>query len=116
MKSVSGIVCYVKDIARTAEFYKILGFRFGKNEPDQVSVYLNWFWIEFRPQGKKVKLNNENTGLFVYIKVENTDDFYKGLLAKGLKPLSEPKSFPSGNREFCLPDPDGYKLVFFQKN
>jgi catechol 2,3-dioxygenase-like lactoylglutathione lyase family enzyme len=27
----------------------------------------------------------------------------------------EPQLRPSGNREFVLRDPDGYKLVFFQK-
>ena len=28
---------------------------------------------------------------------------------------SEPEVRPTGNREFVLRDPDGYKLVFFQK-
>jgi hypothetical protein len=32
-----------------------------------------------------------------------------------MKPLGEPEVRPSGNREFVLRDPDGYKLVFFQK-
>jgi hypothetical protein len=32
-----------------------------------------------------------------------------------MKPLGEPEVRASGNREFVLRDPDGYKLVFFQK-
>jgi hypothetical protein len=32
-----------------------------------------------------------------------------------LEPEGEPELRVSGNREFVLRDPDGYKLVFFQK-
>lgn len=49
MKSVSGIVCYVKDINKTAKFYEALGFKFDKREPDHISIRLNWFWIDFHP-------------------------------------------------------------------
>jgi hypothetical protein len=31
------------------------------------------------------------------------------------QPAGEPEVRPSGNREFVLRDPDGYKLVFIQK-
>lgn len=114
MKSVAGIVCYVKDINRTAKFYEALGFQFDKREPD-VSIRLNWFWIDFHPQDKEDKpefqkeanLSNKGAGLFLYISVENVDDFYKGLLAKELKPSSKPRDWPWGNREFVIRDPDG---------
>ncbi len=123
MKSVAGIVCYVKDIKKTAKFYKALGFQFDKLEPDHLSIHLNWFWIDFHPQDKEdkpdfqkeAKLTNKGAGLFLYISVENVDDFYKGLLAKGLKPKSKPRDLPWGNREFLIRDPDGYKLVFFKR-
>jgi hypothetical protein len=32
-----------------------------------------------------------------------------------MKPAGELRVQPSGRREFVLRDPDGYKLVFFQK-
>jgi hypothetical protein len=32
-----------------------------------------------------------------------------------MKPAGEPRVQLSGSREFVLRDPDGYKLVFFQK-
>ena len=123
MKSIAGIVCYVKDTNKTAKFYKALGFEFDKNEPDHVSIRLNWFWIDFHPQDKEDKpefqkeanLNNKGAGLFLYVSVENVDDFYKSLISKGLKPSSKPRDWPWGNREFVIRDPDGYKLVFFQK-
>ncbi len=117
------MVCYVKDIKKTAKFYEALGFQFEKREPDHVSIRLNWFWIDFHPQDKEDKpefqkeanLNNKGAGLFLYICVENVDDFYNGLLAKRLKPSSKPRDWPWGNREFVIRDPDGYKLVFFKR-
>ena len=123
MKSVSGLVCYVKDIAKTADFYEALGFRIDKREADHLSVGLNWFWMDFHPQDKEDKpefqreanLENKGAGMFVYIKVADVDAFYKGVVDKGLKPSSEPRDWPWGNREFVLRDPDGYKLVFFNK-
>lgn len=123
MKSVAGIVFYVKDIKKTAKFYKALGFEFDKNEPEHVSIYLNWFWMDFHPIDKEDKpdfqkeanAEHKGAGMFVYIKVEDVDEFYKGIVKKGLKPSSEPRDWPWGNREFVVRDPDGYKLVFFNK-
>ncbi len=124
MKSVSGIVHYVKDIAQTTNFYKQLGFIIETEQPDHLSIRLNWFWMDFHPQDKEDKpefqkeanLDHKGAGLFVYISVDNVDQFYQELLNKGLHPSSEPRDWPWGNREFVLRDPDGYKLVFFKKN
>lgn len=123
MKSIAGIVCYVKDTKKTAKFYEDLGFIFTKREPDHISIRLNWFWIDFHPQDKEDKpefqkeanLDNKGAGQFLYISVDSVDETYKELVAKGLKPSSEPRDWPWGNREFIIRDPDGYKLVFFQK-
>lgn len=123
MKSIAGIVCYAKDIKKTASFYKKLGFIIDEQKPDHLSVRLNWFWIDFEAQDKEDKpdfqqeahLENKGAGLFLYISVDGVDEFYKGVLEKGFKPSSEPRDWSWGNREFVLRDPDGYKLVFFQK-
>jgi hypothetical protein len=37
------------------------------------------------------------------------------VVAQGMKPEGEPERTPSGDWEFALRDPDGYRLVFFQK-
>jgi catechol 2,3-dioxygenase-like lactoylglutathione lyase family enzyme len=121
--SISGITCYVKDLGKTAEFYEAIGFRRGKEEPDRVTFYVNWFFVTFIAQDreedtelrKEAQLPSKGSGLFLYIKVDDVEDFHKAVLAKGMKPLREPKVRPSGNREFILRDPDGYKLAFFQK-
>jgi catechol 2,3-dioxygenase-like lactoylglutathione lyase family enzyme len=123
LKSVSGITCYVKNVNRTVKFYETLGFAFRKREPNHATAYLNWFWIDFlsidkeaRPEFRKeAKPGNKGAGVFLYLSVENVDDFHKGLLSKGLKPSSEPRDSPGGNREFILRDPDGYKLVIFKR-
>ena len=123
MKAVSGIVHYVKDIKKTAKFYEALGFKIEINKPDHLSIRLNWFWMDFHPQGKEDKpdfqkeanLDHKGAGLFLYISVDNVDEFYQGIIARELKPSSEPKDWPWGNREFVIRDPDGYKLVFFKR-
>lgn len=124
MKSVSGIICLVKDLEKTTGFYETLGFDFKKRTPGtSATAYLNWFWIEFLLEDRvvtnefkdDVRVPNKGAGHYVHINVENIDEFHKAVLAKGLKPSSEPQDFPWGHREFVLHDPDGYKLVFFQK-
>ena len=123
MKSAAGIVCYVKDVDETAQFYEMLGFQLKTREPHRVTAYVNWFWIDFlsidkeeRPEFKEeATRENKGAGLFVYLSVENVDDAYNELLEKGLKPVCEPRNRPGGIREFVLRDPDGYQLVFFKK-
>jgi catechol 2,3-dioxygenase-like lactoylglutathione lyase family enzyme len=123
LKSVSGYVCYVKDIKKTAKFYKDLGFKIETNEPDRLSIRLNWFWIDFHPQDKndipdfqrENNLENKGAGIFIYLSVDDVDEAYKYLIDRGHKPSSEPQDYPWGNREFVIRDPDGYKLALFKR-
>ena len=83
IKSVSGLVCYVKDTKKTAAFYDALGFTFTKREPDHISIDIEGFWIDFHPQDKEDKpefqkeanLSNKGAGLFLYLQVNNVDEF-----------------------------------------
>jgi catechol 2,3-dioxygenase-like lactoylglutathione lyase family enzyme len=123
IKSVSGLTCYVKNLNKTAQFYETLGFEVRKRESDHITVYSNWFWIEFLAMGKDVRadftkgadLSNKGAGMFVYLSVDNVDEFHQVLLSKGLKPATKPQDQPWGNREFILRDPDGYSLVIFKR-
>lgn len=54
MSSISGIVCYVNDTAKTAAFYETLGFII-KNELVHLSIRLNWFWIGFSSANEEDK-------------------------------------------------------------
>ena len=115
IKSVSGVACYVKNLSKAVKFYETLGFQVRKREPNHVTVYSNWFWIDLLAIGKEgraefkkeANLSGKGAGLYRYLSVDNVDDFYQALLVKGLKPSSEPRDWPSGNREFVIRDPDG---------
>lgn len=124
MKSISGIVCLVEELDRTVSFYESLGFTFRRTVPGvSATGYVNWFWIEFLLKGKVVTeefkediaASPKGAGQYIHINVEDVDEFYAGVLEKGLRPSSQPQDFPWGHREFALSDPDGYKLVFFSK-
>jgi catechol 2,3-dioxygenase-like lactoylglutathione lyase family enzyme len=123
LSSISGIHCYVHDLSRTAEFYEALGFRRGKEEPGRLTFYVNWFFVTFIDEGQEDDAESRNearrpdkgAGLFLYLKVDDIVDFHEGVLAEGMKPVSEPRTGPNRTREFMLRDPDGYKLVFFEK-
>lgn len=123
VNSISGVSCYVKDLAKTSDFYEALGFRRGKEEPGRVTFYVNWFFVTFIAQDqaegaelrKEARLKTKGAGQFLHLKVDDVDGFYKAARSQGLKPAGEPEDRPSGTRELMLRDPDGYKLVFFQK-
>jgi catechol 2,3-dioxygenase-like lactoylglutathione lyase family enzyme len=123
VNSISGVTCYVKDLARTAEFYEGLGFRRGKEEPDRVTFYVNWFFVTFIAQDQEgdaelrneAKAPNKGSGTFLYIKVDDVEGFHQAVVSKGMKPLGEPQVRPPAYLEFVLRDPDGYNLAFFQK-
>jgi predicted enzyme related to lactoylglutathione lyase len=58
---------------------------------------------------------NSISGVFLYIKVDDIEDFHEAVVSSGMEPASEPRVRASRNREFLLRDPDGYRLMFFQK-
>lgn len=116
VNSIAGVTCYVKDLARTADFYETIGFRRGKEESDRATFYVNWFFVTFVAQDRdEDEASTKGAGMSVYIKVDDIADYHKAVVAQDLKPEGEPAKAPSGNREFALRDPDGYRLVFFQK-
>jgi catechol 2,3-dioxygenase-like lactoylglutathione lyase family enzyme len=123
LNSISGITCEVDDLSRTAEFYEALGFRRGKDESDRLTFYVNWFFVTFisREQEDDPELQGgreparKGAGLNLYIKVDDVDDFYSGVVSNGMKPVGEPQQGHNRSREFVLRDPDGYTLVFFEK-
>lgn len=112
LSSISGVIYKVKDPTKTAAFYEDLGFTVTKSEGETTSVRLNWFWVEFVTAG-----THESTGgngQFLYVSVPDVESAYKTLEEKSLHPTAV-KDFESGRRETMISDPDGYKIVFFQK-
>ena len=112
-QSISGIICYVKNVAKSSRFYETLGFTFRKKDPGHATAYLNWFWIDFvlkdketrREFRRQAKLANSGAGVFVYIDVEDADRFHKSILSKGPKPSTESHDSPwvTENSYFGIP-------------
>ncbi|MBZ0296450.1 MAG: VOC family protein [Anaerolineae bacterium] len=123
IKSISGITCLVKDLEKTAAFYDALGFRVGKQEDGLVKCYVNWFWVDFIAEDQadtsayqaEAQVSNRGAGQYLHLKVDNVDAFYESILSNGMKPDGAPEGNRSSGRSFVLRDPDGYKLVFFEK-
>jgi len=113
----------VKEIEKTAEFYEKLGFTIHSMNQNHLSVGIEHFWIDFLRQDREEKkefqkeahMQTKGGGQFVYIAVDSVDEFYEYIKGRGLEPKYDPRDWSWGNREFMLRDPDGYKLVFFQK-
>jgi catechol 2,3-dioxygenase-like lactoylglutathione lyase family enzyme len=123
IKSVSGLTCYVKNLGKTLKFYETLGLEVRKKESNHATVYSNWFWIDLIVAGREGRaeykkaagLAKKGGGILVFLSVDDVDAFHKYLRSKGIKALSEPRDWPSGNREFMVRDPDGYNLVVFKR-
>lgn len=115
LKSVSGLTFFVKDIDKTAKFYKALGFKLEKQDKDYLLVRLNWFSLDFVAESGNAKADPKGAGVCINISVGDVDEFHKRVLAKGLKPASEPQDFPGGFRNFVLHDPDGFNLIMFKR-
>ncbi len=109
--SVSSLLYYVSDPAKTQEFYEKLGFQFDKSK-DTIITYVNWFSIEFRrTEGRTAT----NSGERVNIKVDNIDELYQRVQSNKIECEGGPKDIGGGVKEVTISDPDGYKLVFFSK-
>lgn len=115
LKSVSGLTFFVKDVDKTAKFYKTLGFKIEKYEKDYLLVRLNWFSLDFAAESGGPKTEPKGAGVCINISVGDVDEFYKAALDKGLRPAGEPQDYPGGFRNFVLKDPDGYTLVMFKR-
>lgn len=123
IKSVSGVVCSVKNLNRTVGFYETLGFETKKRDAAHATLYSNWFWIDFLAAGKNDRPGmakgpnaaTKGSGILLYLSVDDVDAFHAHLVSKGLKPAAKPQDQPWGNREFLLRDPDGYNLIIFKR-
>lgn len=111
--SIASLVFPVKSIDTSAKFYETLGFRMGARDDNRLTFYINWFSVIFVEMDDMKPATD--IGPYICIKVDDVDEYHRGVLDAGFVPVSEPRDWPWGRREFTLNDPDGYKLTFFQK-
>lgn len=111
--SISGVTYRVADVESTASFYETLGLRVGQVGADYARLYVNWFWVDLVPAGEGSP--GAGGGPDLYIKVDDIEEFHRQAVAAGLEPDGDPESPSKGVRQFTLPDPDGHRLVIFEK-
>ncbi|MEK7461280.1 MAG: VOC family protein [Patescibacteria group bacterium] len=122
-QALNGLMLYVTDVANSLAHYEQLGFKIIQNQaPSFGSVMLNGFLIQFQDKRnpddpdfvKEAMAEPKGGGLFVYLQVEDVDSYFDIVSKRGIVPTTQPRDWPTGNREFVIRDPDGYKFVFYQ--
>jgi catechol 2,3-dioxygenase-like lactoylglutathione lyase family enzyme len=99
--SISGLVYPVSDLDKTAQFYEMLGFRPGKRDDHQFTCYVNWFWLTFTTDQDKANVEL-GSGPTLYLKVDDIDDCYGAVLARGLpRPASRARTAPDAGSSSC---------------
>jgi len=117
IKRLHSNLFFVKDIKKTAEFYKKLGFEVSESE-DAARIKIGDFTLAFMDESK-VQIDKEagmepkGIGIFTYVETDDVDGQFKLIKENGITPSSEPKDWPWGKREFAVKDPDGYKIIFY---
>jgi len=119
IKRLHSNLYFVNDLEQTADFYKKLGFEIVSSD-DAVRIKLGDFTLAFMDEAKvqidkEVGMEPRGLGVFTYVEVENVDELFRNVAENDIKPSSEPTSFPWGKREFAVKDPDGFKVIFYQK-
>lgn len=125
LKDLNLIGMYVTDVSATSEFYKTIGFEVVSQDDTLGLVELNGFKLQFVAKSTAEDMDEsfkedafgepKGTGIYINIEVEDIDKFYDDIINAGINPSTMPRDWPWGNREFVARDPDGYKLVFYQK-
>ena len=119
IKNIPSILFYANNISQTEQFYATLGFPIT-HDKNMLAITVGSFTMNFIDKAsaainKEADREPKGLGMFVYVEVDNIDEYYRTITKKGIAPSSEPRDWPWGNREFALKDPNGYTLVFFNK-
>ena len=99
-----------RDLPRTRDFYKSLGFDTPGYNDDGYSILRRGELVVHLQHDDE--LIPERNGTSCYWRVRNADELYRefatvGLPVRGIPRLTEPGDKPWGMREFALVDPSG---------
>lgn len=120
LKAINQILLYSKSIAASKDFYTNLGLIISSEAEDHVHFKLGEFTLQCFDETKSsfpssTAMENKGLGVFIFLEVDDVDAVHADVVAKGMKPSSEPKDWPWGNREFAIKDPDGYRVVIYKR-
>jgi catechol 2,3-dioxygenase-like lactoylglutathione lyase family enzyme len=123
---ISGLVVmiHVADVARSAGFYRLLGFDIGNRVPAEGTMQWAWLYAPKAPDWKRgPNLMLSRTGrpidagaqdVLFYLYAADLEALRGQLLAAGIHAgaISYPEYLPQG--ELRVQDPDGYVLMIAQ--
>ena len=116
---ITNLLFWVQENKLSEKFYKKLGFDVMESDESHSVVSLNGFQIILVNMRDDDKFANDSMssekgrGMYVYIHSDDVDGTHRALMNNGISPLTEPKDWDWGNREFIVKDPDGFKLCFW---
>jgi catechol 2,3-dioxygenase-like lactoylglutathione lyase family enzyme len=97
----------VSKLDRSLAVYRdLVGFGVGHTD-ENMAVLEVGILLDLAPEGQ-----NTPAGVVVGIEVDQVDDFYRELTARGVEPMDTPEDRPWGVRSFYVADPDGHQLEF----
>ena len=109
-------VLAVHDLRKSAQFYvDVLDFKIAAEPPGWIFVARDKCMImlgECPDDLHASKLGCHN--YFAYLVVENADEWFNQIRAKGVVPLSDLADKPWGMREFSIETIDGHRIMIGQ--
>ncbi len=114
IKRIHSTLFQIKDLDKTAEFYKNLGFEIQRSD-DAIRIIFGDYRFAFikEKDDSRKSIEPKGIGISIFFEVDNIDNYFNTLRCKNIVLNSEPQNQPWGKRELVVIDPDGYKLVFF---
>jgi len=113
IKTVWGVTFYVSDLNRAKEFYeKTLGLEKKYEFPSYVGFECGGVEIGLIPKPDKKQCTNYPPD--VEFLVDNVEECYRRLKAKGVKFVKELHDEPWGGKQAVFLDPDGNRLEIVQ--
>src|SRR5215813_12904744 len=115
MKSAVPMI-FVKNVPRSVEFYKKLGFEVGNTFTPADQTEPTWAWLQSGGAHLMVTLAGEpvdaaQQAIIFYLYCEDVPSFRAALEQEGLKVGEIEYPFYSPRGQFCLVDCDGFALT-----
>ena len=111
VQHISAVTLAVREMARSVEFYQVLGFNLVSGGPDAAFSSLRYgdAFVNLQVQPEAIP---RWWGRVIF-RVDDVDAYHERL--EKAKPFPEsPRDAPWGERYFHIADPDGHELSFAQ--